>query len=65
MHDGASFQLTHVSKYPAPILSLAVSPDCSKLAVGMANGVLSIRQRRPQSAGPSLRLPGAQGQRTR
>ncbi|KAG1655036.1 hypothetical protein FOA52_008787 [Chlamydomonas sp. UWO 241] len=38
------FKVTHASKYPAPVTSLGHSPDCKLLAVGMADGVLSIRE---------------------
>lgn len=39
-----TFKVTHASKYPSPILSLGLSPDCGLLAVGMADGALSIRK---------------------
>lgn len=39
-----TFKVTHASKYPAPVLSMGISPDCRLLAVGMADGMLSIRQ---------------------
>lgn len=39
-----SFKVTHASKYPAPVVSLGLSPNCSTLAVGMADGLLSIRK---------------------
>lgn len=39
------FKVTHSIKYPAPILSLGLSPDDTHLCVGMANGLLSVRQR--------------------
>lgn len=38
------FKVTHVSKYPAPVMSLGLSQDCSSLAVGMADGMLSVRK---------------------
>jgi U3 small nucleolar RNA-associated protein 15 len=38
------FTVTHASRYPAPILSLGISPDCGTLAVGMADGALSLRR---------------------
>ncbi|KAL4516023.1 hypothetical protein Ndes2437A_g06735 [Nannochloris sp. 'desiccata'] len=46
--DPEVFKLTHASKYPSPILSLAVAPDNSSFAVGMADGTLSLRRRRQQ-----------------
>ncbi|KAJ3068827.1 snoRNA-binding rRNA-processing protein [Podochytrium sp. JEL0797] len=39
------FGVVHSFKYPAPILSMACSPDDTHLVVGMAGGLLSIRQR--------------------
>lgn len=38
------FKVTSASKYPAPVLSMGISPDCSLLAVGMADGTLSVRK---------------------
>lgn len=45
IYDTASWTVVHGVKYPAPILSLAVSPDEKHLAVGMVGGLLSIRTR--------------------
>lgn len=39
------FQVTHTMRYPSPVLSLAVSPDESHIAAGMADGTLCIRKR--------------------
>ena len=39
-----SFKVSHSSKYPSPVLSLGISPDCKLLAVGLSDGTLSIRQ---------------------
>jgi U3 small nucleolar RNA-associated protein 15 len=44
--DLDTFKVTHASRYPGPILSLGLSPDCSLLAVGQADGLLSIRKHR-------------------
>ncbi|KAF8543605.1 WD40-repeat-containing domain protein [Trichophaea hybrida] len=46
IYDTASWSVVHGVKYPAPVLSLAVSPDKKHLAVGMVGGLLSIRTRR-------------------
>eukprot|EP00696_Hemimastix_kukwesjijk_P010727 gnl/Hemi2/23498_TR7874_c0_g1_i1.p1 gnl/Hemi2/23498_TR7874_c0_g1~~gnl/Hemi2/23498_TR7874_c0_g1_i1.p1 ORF type:complete len:230 (+),score=69.48 gnl/Hemi2/23498_TR7874_c0_g1_i1:971-1660(+) len=40
-------------KYPAPILCIGLSPTSSHLAVGMSNGMLSIRQRLVRPAAPA------------
>ena len=39
-----AFKVTHVSKYPAPVMSVAISPNAALLAVGMADGQLSVRK---------------------
>ena len=47
------FRVTHASRYPAPVLSLGLSPDCGLLAVGTADGALSVRRHaRPKAAAP-------------
>ena len=37
-------QVTHAIRYPAPVLSLGLSPDCATLAVGMSSGLLSVKR---------------------
>lgn len=39
-----TFKVVHVASYPAPVLSLGIAPDASTLAVGMADGLLSVRR---------------------
>jgi len=39
-----SFQVTYAGKYAAPVTAVGVSPDGSTLAVGMADGVLSLKK---------------------
>ncbi|KAI8892322.1 WD40-repeat-containing domain protein, partial [Globomyces pollinis-pini] len=39
------YKVVHTIKHSAPILSLGISPTNSHIAVGMANGYLSIRKR--------------------
>jgi len=52
-----TFRVTHASKYPAPVLSLGLSKDCSTLAVGTADGMLSVRKHaRPRVVEPALAL---------
>ena len=48
--DPLSFKLTFASKYPAALLGLAVSPDSRTLAVGMMDGMLTVRKRKKVSA---------------
>lgn len=40
--DFAAFKITHSRRYPAPLLSVGFSPDCSGHAVGSSNGILFI-----------------------
>ncbi|KAL2093536.1 hypothetical protein ACEWY4_010848 [Coilia grayii] len=42
----SSFKVVNSFEYAASILSLAISPDDGILAVGMTNGVLSVRHRK-------------------
>lgn len=43
--DTNTYKIIHVIKYPAPILSVGVSPKNSHLVTGMSDGMLSIRHR--------------------
>ncbi|MCI4379567.1 hypothetical protein PGIGA_G00229640 [Pangasianodon gigas] len=42
----SSYKVVHSFDYAASILSLALAPDDEMVAVGMANGVLSVRHRK-------------------
>ncbi|ORX62440.1 WD40 repeat-like protein [Hesseltinella vesiculosa] len=56
VYNVQDYQVVHNLKYPAPILSLGLSPDDSHLVVGMANGLLSIRQRQLKSSEKAAKL---------
>lgn len=43
--DTNTYKIIHVIKYPAPILSVGISPKNSHLVTGMSDGMLSIRHR--------------------
>ncbi|KAJ3285149.1 snoRNA-binding rRNA-processing protein [Rhizoclosmatium sp. JEL0117] len=45
VYDVEDWNVCHSFKYPAAVLSMAVSPDDTHLVVGMSSGLLSIRQR--------------------
>jgi U3 small nucleolar RNA-associated protein 15 len=46
-----AFTVTHATKYPAPVLSLGLSGDAGLLAVGLADGTLTVRKHaRPKAA---------------
>jgi U3 small nucleolar RNA-associated protein 15 len=45
VYDLNTFSVVHAFKYEDPVMSVAVSPDNTRLAVGMSSGMLSIRQR--------------------
>ncbi|XP_037079662.1 LOW QUALITY PROTEIN: U3 small nucleolar RNA-associated protein 15 homolog [Pollicipes pollicipes] len=50
LFDTASYQLVHTLEYPSPVLSLAIGLDDSKIVVGMADGLVSIEDRRREEA---------------
>ncbi|OZJ02132.1 hypothetical protein BZG36_04583 [Bifiguratus adelaidae] len=50
IYNVQDYKVVHSVKYPAPILSVALSPDDTHLVTGMANGLLSIRQRQLKAA---------------
>ncbi|KAJ1836636.1 U3 small nucleolar RNA-associated protein [Coemansia sp. RSA 2706] len=45
IYNVQSFKMMFNMGYPAPVLSLALSADDTRLAVGMASGVFSLRRR--------------------
>lgn len=49
--------MTHATKYPAPVMSLALSPNCGTLAVGMADGTLSMRHHARPKAVAGVGVP--------
>ncbi|GLJ25967.1 hypothetical protein SUGI_0497930 [Cryptomeria japonica] len=50
--DLNQFRITHSAKYPAPLLSMGISPSCNTMAIGTSSGLLFIRQRKKQVDGP-------------
>ena len=44
VYELEGYRVTHAQKYPSPILSLDIAPDCSTLAVGQADGLLCLRK---------------------
>lgn len=57
IYDIKDYKVVHSIKYSGPILSVALSPQTTHLAVGMATGVLAIR-RKPTAAKDSDGGPG-------
>ena len=45
IYNVRDYSVVHSFKYASPILSLAVAPDNSHMVVGMANGLMSIREK--------------------
>ncbi|KAJ2456061.1 U3 small nucleolar RNA-associated protein [Coemansia sp. RSA 2336] len=45
IYNVQDFKLMYSMAYPAPVLSVALSSDDTRLAVGMASGVFSLRRR--------------------
>ena len=52
-----TLQVTHAISYPAPVLSMAISPDCATLAVGMSNGQLAVKRHAKPTPVPGARGP--------
>ena len=50
MYDTQSYAVVHSTKYPDALLSVALSPDSTRLAVGCANGQLIVRRRELRQA---------------
>ncbi|KIM20011.1 hypothetical protein M408DRAFT_79767 [Serendipita vermifera MAFF 305830] len=50
VYDVTNYKVVHTMRYPAPLLSLAVSPDNTHIAAGMTDGTLSIRRRDPKAS---------------
>ena len=44
VYELQGFRVTHAQKYPGPILSVDMAPDCGILAVGQADGLLCLRK---------------------
>ncbi|KAF8621608.1 hypothetical protein AX15_007628 [Amanita polypyramis BW_CC] len=50
VYDASTYKVVHAMRYPAPILSLAISADETHIAAGMADGTLSVRFRQPKAS---------------
>ena len=57
MYELDAFKVTHATKYPGPILSVAISPNAALLAVGLADGQLFVRKH-SHNKGAVPGLPG-------
>ena len=51
------FKVTHATKYPGPVMSVGISPNAARLAVGLANGQLLVRKH-SHNKGAVPGLPG-------
>ena len=52
-----AFKVTHATKYPGPVLSVALSPNAALLTVGLADGQLYARKH-SHNKGAVPGLPG-------
>lgn len=50
VYDVEDWSVVHTMRYPAPLLSLAMSPDDTHIAAGMTDGTLSVRRRDPKAS---------------
>ncbi len=55
--DLKNYDETFSMRYSAPVLSVQLSPDSNVLAVGMADGTLSLKQNSRVHAGPAYTAP--------
>jgi len=66
LFDTSSYQLVHTLEYPSPVLGLGIAPDDSKIVVGMADGLVSMQDRKPeQEEAPQARKPSRRAGRHR
>ncbi|KAI8472262.1 MAG: WD40-repeat-containing domain protein [Monoraphidium minutum] len=56
-----AFKVTHATKYPSPVLSLGISGDAGLLAVGLADGTLTVRKHARPKAPPGAGALAAAG----
>ncbi|KAI8870767.1 WD40 repeat-like protein [Ramicandelaber brevisporus] len=47
VYDVTDYKVVYSNKYPAPILTIGLSPDDSNLVVGTSTSIVSIRHRKP------------------
>ncbi|KAJ2143773.1 U3 small nucleolar RNA-associated protein [Coemansia sp. RSA 678] len=57
IYNVQSFKMMYSMAYPAPVLSVALSADDTRLAVGMASGVFSLRRRAVSAKEQALAAP--------
>ncbi|CAE6465408.1 unnamed protein product [Rhizoctonia solani] len=57
VYDVTTYRVVHTMRYPAPVLSLAVSPDDTHIAAGMVDGSLSVRRRQPKPSEAAASAP--------
>ncbi|KAG8808855.1 hypothetical protein FRC17_003744 [Serendipita sp. 399] len=50
VYDVSEYKVVHTMRYPAPLLSIAISPDNTHIAAGMTDGTFSIRRRDPKAS---------------
>ncbi|KAM6495843.1 WD40-repeat-containing domain protein [Amanita muscaria] len=54
VYDVCTYKVVHTMRYPSPLLCLAISPDETHIAAGMADGMLSVRYRQPKASEQSM-----------
>ncbi|XP_043723754.1 protein SLOW WALKER 1 [Telopea speciosissima] len=55
--DYSALKITHSMRYPAPLLSVGFSLDCSVRAIGTSNGILFVGKRKKEQT--EIDAPGA------
>ncbi|KAK7277698.1 hypothetical protein RJT34_22713 [Clitoria ternatea] len=52
--DYAALKVTHSMRFPAPLLSVAYSPDCSMRVIGTSNGIIYAGKRKMKKEAESV-----------
>ncbi|XP_062104726.1 protein SLOW WALKER 1-like [Humulus lupulus] len=59
--DYAKMKVTHSMRFPAPLMSVAFSPDCSTRVIGTSNGIIYAGKRKTKEAEEKKDLRGFMG----
>jgi len=59
IYNMATMQVAHGLQYPDPLVSIAIAQDHRKMVIGHANGTLTARNRRDDSAAPASMHQGS------
>ncbi|KAH7887700.1 WD40 repeat-like protein [Phlebopus sp. FC_14] len=64
VYDINTYKVVHTMRYPAAVLCIAISPDDTHIAAGMADGTLSVRRRQRKTGDSGVNYGNALGSGT-